>query len=122
MLAAPRLLDVMGFVRRSGCGEVSPGRSVADAERAAEAVMDPVSLVVGALAAGVSGGLSDTTKALIGDLYARIKTRLAGRPAGQAALEEYATDPDAWATPLANELAATDPGADALWWRWRSRS
>jgi hypothetical protein len=75
--------------------------------------VDPVSLIVGALAAGASAGLSDTTKTLIGDLYTKVKTRLADRPAGQMALEQHAGDSDTWTTPLSKELAATDPGPDA---------
>jgi hypothetical protein len=75
--------------------------------------MDPVSLVVGALAAGASAGLSDTAKSAIGDLYARVRSRLTGRPAGVIALEEHATDPDTWAAPLAKELEASDVEGDA---------
>ena len=74
--------------------------------------MDPVSLIVGALAAGVSGGVSDATKALIGDLYTRVKTRLSGRRIGETALEQHATDPDTWAAPLSKELEAASAGQD----------
>lgn len=76
--------------------------------------MDPVSLIIGALAAGASTGLSDTTKTLIGDLYDKVKTRLAGQPAGQMALEQHATDPDTWAVPLSKELAATHPDTELI--------
>jgi hypothetical protein len=43
--------------------------------------MDPVSLVAGALAAGASQGLAESA---IGDLYRRLKRRLAGRAPADA--------------------------------------
>jgi hypothetical protein len=75
--------------------------------------MDPISLVVGALAAGVSASLSDTAKALTSDLYGRVKVKLACRPAGMRALQEHNADPEVWGKLLAKELDAAGVVADA---------
>lgn len=64
--------------------------------------MDPVSLVVGALAVGTAAGVSDTAKAAVGDLYARVKARLAGK--------DPSTDPAV----LAEELAAVGVDAETV--------
>ena len=74
--------------------------------------MDPVSLVVGALAAGVS----ETGKAAVKDAYEALKRRLAavfaGRPAAQTALSEHAADPQTWDKPLAKAIAESGAARD----------
>jgi hypothetical protein len=75
--------------------------------------MDPVSLVVGALAAGAGAGLKDTAAAGVKDAYAGLKQllvrRFSGKPAAEVALAEHETDPDTWRAPL--EKALTELGA-----------
>jgi hypothetical protein len=74
--------------------------------------VDPVSLVLTALASGAAqgatGSASDRAKAAHAELAQLVTARLSsGRPA-EAALAEYAVDPQTWA-PLAKALAAVDP-------------
>lgn len=74
--------------------------------------MDPVSLIVGALAAGVG----DVAKAAVQDAYDGLKRLLAARFAGRApaevALAHYEADPQTWRPPLAKELADSGAAAD----------
>lgn len=78
--------------------------------------MDPVTLIVTALAAGATVGLKDSASAAIKDAYggltARARRRLAGRPDGELALERYEQAPDTWRAPLAAELEAAGAGGD----------
>ena len=72
-------------------------------------VVEPVSLIVGALAAGVS----ETGKAAVKDAYEALKRRISalfvGRPAAELALTEHSADPQTWEKPL--EKALTESGA-----------
>ena len=72
--------------------------------------MDPVTLVVTALAAGAASALQDGTSSAVKDAYARLKAlvmkRLAGRPAGELVLAEHGAAPQTWEAPLAAELSA----------------
>jgi hypothetical protein len=74
--------------------------------------MDPVSLIVGALAAGVSA----TGKVAVQDAYEALKkmvaARLAGRQAAEVALAEHEVDPDTWRGPLARVLAESGAAND----------
>jgi hypothetical protein len=76
--------------------------------------MDPVTLVVAALAAGASAGVTDTVSTGIKDAYAGLKAlvlrRVQDTPAGEVAVVEHEKDPDTWSAPLAKKL--TDAGAD----------
>jgi hypothetical protein len=71
--------------------------------------VEPVSLIVGALAAGVG----ETGKAAVKDAYEALKrlisARFTGKPAAQTALAEHADDPDTWDKPLTR--AITESGA-----------
>jgi hypothetical protein len=75
-------------------------------------VVEPVSLIVGALAAGVS----ETGKAAVKDAYEALKrlvsARFAGKPAAQTALAEHAGDPDTWEKPLAKAITESGVAAD----------
>lgn len=77
--------------------------------------MDPISLIVGALAAGATTGLKDTTTDALKDAYAGlrelVRRRFAGRRVAEMALIEHEKAPDTWRQPLVAELAAA--GADA---------
>jgi hypothetical protein len=68
--------------------------------------MDTLSLVIGALAAGASQGLSD---AAIGDAYRRLKDTITTRLGRGRALEDLDVDPAAWA-PLLHKAGVADDG------------
>jgi hypothetical protein len=62
--------------------------------------MDPISLVLAALVAGVAKGAGQSATAAVRDAYAALrsalKRRLADRPAARDAVEQYTADADAW--------------------------
>lgn len=72
--------------------------------------MDPLSLIVAALAAGAAAAAKDTAGAVIKDSYqglkALIQKRLAGDPAAAVVLQEHEKDPDTYQAPLRKKLAA----------------
>jgi hypothetical protein len=80
--------------------------------------MDPITLIITALAAGAAAGaidgLKDTAKdaatAAYGKLRGLVQRRFAGRPHGELALTEYQTAPQKWEGLLTAEL--TEAGAD----------
>jgi hypothetical protein len=76
--------------------------------------MDPVTLIVTALAAGAASALQDGTAQAVKDAYARLtvlaKRRFAGRPKAELVLAEHEAAPRTWQAPLAAELSAA--GAD----------
>jgi len=79
--------------------------------------MDPVTLILGALAAGAVNGVGETATTAVKEAYAGLKKlvagRLAGRHSAEVALAEHEQDPETWKTPLGKALteanAATDP-------------
>ena len=74
--------------------------------------MDPVTLIVTALAAGAGVGMKDTASAAVTDAYtglkALVKRRFAGHPDSELVLTRHEEAPQAWEGPLAAELAAVD--------------
>ena len=74
--------------------------------------MDPITLIVAALAAGASGGaisaLQDDVKGAViaayGKLRGLVAKRVAGNPGAELALTEYEADPEHWQTPLTAKL------------------
>ena len=78
--------------------------------------MDPVTLIVTALAAGAGVGMKDTASAAVTDAYtglkALVKSRFAGHPDSELVLTRHEEAPQAWEGPLATELAAVDAGHD----------
>jgi hypothetical protein len=78
--------------------------------------MDPISLIVAALAAGASAALKDTTQQGVKDAYAGLKSllkrKLAGEPPVEEAIEEHERAPDAWKEPLRERLGETGVGED----------
>jgi hypothetical protein len=76
--------------------------------------MEPVSLVVTALAAGAGQALRDEARSSVKTAYARLRglvgKRLGDRPAAEVVLAQYEQAPEVWAEPLKAELAET--GAD----------
>jgi hypothetical protein len=79
--------------------------------------MDPVTLVVAALAAGAASALQDGASSAVKDAYARLKAlvqrRFADRPKGELVLAEHQAAPQTWQAPLAAELSAAGADGDA---------
>lgn len=78
--------------------------------------MEPVSLIVTALAAGAAAALQDGVKETVKDGYKRlrdaVRQRLAGRPDGQLALARHETAPGKWESVLTAELLECGAGED----------
>ncbi|MGL5823400.1 MAG: hypothetical protein ACRCYU_00825 [Nocardioides sp.] len=78
--------------------------------------MDPVSLVVAALAAGALAGVGDVAGQAIKDGYAGLKelvvSRLGGDDHATELVTEYQANPGAHQEPLRKELAALPAGVD----------
>jgi len=78
--------------------------------------VDPVTLIVTALAAGVALGITDTASFAIKDAYAGLKAlvreRLAGRPDAEVVLTRHEQSPDTWRAPLMEELGQAGAGHD----------
>ena len=76
--------------------------------------MDPVTLIVAALAAGASAGVTDTVAQGVKDAYTGLKAlvlrRVQDQPAGEVAVVEHEKDPEVWSAPLAKTHTAA--GAD----------
>ena len=80
--------------------------------------MEPVTLILAALAAGASSGalgaltdeVRDAVKAAYANLRGLAKKRVAGRPDAELALERYPSAPKKWEAVLTDEL--TEAGAD----------
>jgi len=72
--------------------------------------MDPLSLIVAALAAGAAAAAKDTAGAAVRDGYqglkALVRKRLAADPAATVVLQEHEKDPDTYDAPLRKKLAA----------------
>jgi RIP homotypic interaction motif (RHIM)-containing protein len=83
--------------------------------------MDPVTLIVTALAAGSSAGaisaLQDDVKATVKAAYAYLRglarKRVAGQPGAELVLAEHEADPETWAAPLAKKLTEAGAADDA---------
>jgi hypothetical protein len=76
--------------------------------------MDPVTLILAALAAGAAAGAKDIAGDVVRDTYGALKSlvrrRFQGDQAEEIALEKHAEDPQVWNEPL--KKALTDSGAD----------
>jgi hypothetical protein len=76
--------------------------------------MDPITLIVTALAAGAALGVQDTASAMVKDAYASLKAlvrrRLGGDPGAELVLSRHEKAPETWQAPLMAELARA--GAD----------
>lgn len=79
--------------------------------------MDPITLILTALAAGAASGLQDSASSAVKSAYAGLKAlvkkHLSGRPAGEVALAEYEAAPEVWEPPLTAQLKAAGAGRDA---------
>jgi RIP homotypic interaction motif len=76
--------------------------------------MDPVTLIVTALAAGAASALQDDAQGAVSKALARLRagTRLSARPAGQVVLGQHAHAPDIYGKPLEHELTKAGAAAD----------
>ncbi|MGH3697434.1 MAG: hypothetical protein ACRDRX_26205 [Pseudonocardiaceae bacterium] len=79
--------------------------------------MDPISLIMGALAAGAASGLGESATGAVKDAYAGlrdlVRRRFAGHPAAQTALEAHEKAPLVSQAPLSTELVALGIHTDA---------
>jgi hypothetical protein len=83
--------------------------------------MDPVTLIVTALAAGASAGsisaLQDDVKEAVKSAYARLRAlatkRVAGHQVAETALAQYEADPKTWEAPLTVTLQQVGAADDA---------
>jgi hypothetical protein len=83
--------------------------------------MDPITLIITALAAGASAGvidgLKDNAKDAARAAYAKLRglasKRVAARPDGNLALDRHETAPRTWEPVLASELTAAGAADDA---------
>lgn len=78
--------------------------------------MEPVTVIVTALAAGAAAALQDGVKDIVKDGYQRlrdaVRNRLADRPDGELALERHETAPGKWEGVLWAELVDAGAGDD----------
>jgi RIP homotypic interaction motif len=78
--------------------------------------MDPITLIVTALAAGAALGVQDTASAMIKDAYASLKAlarrRLGGDPGAELVLARHEQASETWQAPLMTELARAGAEGD----------
>ena len=78
--------------------------------------MDPVELIVAALAAGAAGGAENVASAAVKDAYQELKqlvsARFARKKTAEIAMAEHETDPETGRAPLMAALADTDADTD----------
>jgi len=82
--------------------------------------MDPITLIVTALAAGASAGALDALKdnakeaaaAAYGRLHDLVRRRFHGNAGAELILAEHQADPQTYAAPLAKKLAEADAAGD----------
>ena len=78
--------------------------------------VDPVTLIVTALAAGTAAAVQDGASAAVKGAYVRlrdaVRKRLASRADGELVLARHEADPQIWRAPLAAELMQAGAGDD----------
>jgi hypothetical protein len=83
--------------------------------------MDPITLIVAALAAGGSAGAidalkdtaKDAAKAAYGKLHDLVRRRFRGNASAEVILAEHQADPETYAAPLARKLTEAAAADDA---------
>jgi hypothetical protein len=79
--------------------------------------MDPITLIVTALAAGAALGMRDTASSAVKDAYAGLKAlarkRLGSRPDGELVLAKHERVPETWRELLTAELDQAGAGNDS---------
>jgi hypothetical protein len=78
--------------------------------------MDPITLIVTALAAGAVSGITESASSAVKDAYASLKAlarkRLADRPDAELVLARHEQAPETWQAPLAAVLGEADADRD----------
>src|SRR5689334_10687889 len=78
--------------------------------------MDPVSLIVAALAAGASSALRDTAASAVKDAYSAFKSllkrKLGDDRLAQDVIDKHEEAPETWEKPLQDELGKTGVADD----------
>jgi len=78
--------------------------------------MDPIMLIVTALAAGAATGVTESASSAVKDAYASLRAlvrkRLAGRPDAELVLARHETSPETWQAPLVAVLGEADAEHD----------
>lgn len=78
--------------------------------------MEPVTLIIAALAAGAAKGAGESASSAVKDAYAGLKrlvaSRFAGKPSAEIALVEHEKNPGTWQAPLGKELHESRADAD----------
>jgi hypothetical protein len=78
--------------------------------------MDPITLIVAALAAGAAAGVGDTASQAIKDAYAGLKALIKRRFAGDAKAEEtladHDADPETYRKPMEKQLTESGTAED----------
>jgi hypothetical protein len=79
--------------------------------------MEPISIILSALASGAVASLKDTAAQAIKDGYNSLKQplqrRLGGKPDAEMALAKYETEPKVWRAPLEQVLRQSGAEADS---------
>jgi hypothetical protein len=83
--------------------------------------MEPITLILTALAAGASAGpldalkddVKDKAKAAYTRLHGLVSHRFQGHPSAEIVLSEYQADPETYSAPLAKKLSEAGAGDDA---------
>lgn len=79
--------------------------------------MDPVTLIVAALTAGVSAGISDSAKEAVHNTYKRLRaalgTRFGGDPVANQMLERHAKNPGGYDAAMRDVVEESGVGGDA---------
>jgi hypothetical protein len=79
--------------------------------------MDPITLIVTALAAGAASAMQDDAKAAVKTAFERlrhlVKKRFASPDTGEFMLENHAAAPDIWQAPLQQELEKSGAAGDS---------
>jgi hypothetical protein len=78
--------------------------------------MDPITLIMTALAAGAVSGITESASSAVKDAYASLKAlarkRLADRPDAELVLARHEQAPETWQAPLAAVLGEADADRD----------
>ena len=79
--------------------------------------MDPITLIVTALAAGAAIGVQDIASTTVKDAYAKLRAlgrnRLGGGPGAELVLSKHEQAPETWQAPLMAELAQAGADGDS---------
>jgi hypothetical protein len=79
--------------------------------------MDPLGIIVSALAAGAAAAAKDTASQAMKDAYGGLKAlvqrRFAGKQSAEVALTEHEKKPDVWQAPLKDALLESGADKDA---------